>query len=93
MEDYNPFRWIRNAGGSMAKNLRASAGYVSSTPGQGRSPEKGNGNPHQYPCLENLDLENPWESHGRAWWATVHWVGKELHRTQHTNKKSCPKLH
>ena len=31
----------------------------------GRSPGEGNGNPLQYPCLEN-----PME--GEAWWATVH---------------------
>ena len=29
------------------------AGYLGSIPGLGRSPEKGNGNPLQYSCLEN----------------------------------------
>ena len=38
-------------------------------PGSGRSPEEGNGNPLQYPYLEN--------SMGRgAWQATVHGVAK-----------------
>lgn len=63
MEDYNPFRWIRDAGGSMAKNLRASAGYVSSTPGEG-DPEKEMAT--RTNTLENLDLRKsmgiPWKS-------------------------------
>ena len=42
------------------KNLPASAGDVGSIPGLGRSPGEGNGNPLQYPCLEN-----PMD--GRAW--------------------------
>ena len=36
------------------KNLPANEGDVSSTPGRGRSPGGGNGNPLQYSCLENL---------------------------------------
>ena len=39
-------------------------GDVGSTPGSGRSPGVGNGNPLQYSCLEN-----PMDS--AAWWATV----------------------
>ena len=40
-----------------------------SIPGLGRSPGEGNGNPLQYPCLENfMDVG--------AWWATVHGVTK-----------------
>ena len=35
----------------------------------GRSPEEGNGNPLQNPCLENAMDEG-------AWWATVHGVTK-----------------
>ena len=53
--------------GAVVKNLPANAGdarEVGSIPGLGRSPGEGNGNPLQYPCLENpTDRE--------AWWATV----------------------
>jgi len=45
------------------------AGVVGSIPGWGRSLGGGNGNPHQYSCLENFM--------GRgAWWAPVHGVTK-----------------
>ena len=40
-------------GGSVVKNLLASAGDTGSIPGLGRSPGEGNGNPLQYSCLEN----------------------------------------
>ena len=40
-------------GGSVAKNPPANAGDVGLTPGWGRSPGEGNGNPLQYSCLEN----------------------------------------
>ena len=42
--------------GSVVKNLLANTGDlgdVSSIPGLGRSPEEGNDNPFQYPCLGN----------------------------------------
>ena len=42
---------------------------LGSTPGLGRSPRGGHGNPLQYSCLEN-----PMDR--RAWWATVHRVAK-----------------
>ena len=51
----------------MVNNLPANAGHlgdVSLTPGSGRSPGGGNGNPLQYSCLEN-----PMD--GGAWCATV----------------------
>ena len=61
-------------GGSVAKNLPASAGEVGSSPDLGRSPGGGNGNPLQYSCLENLI--------GRgAWWTTVNGVTKGLDTT------------
>ena len=56
----------------MVKNQPARAGAtedVSVTPGSGRSPGEGNGNPLQCSCLGN-----PMER--RAWWATVHGVTK-----------------
>ena len=50
------------------------AGDVSSIPGSGRSPERGNGNPLQYSCLEN-------SMYREAWQATVHGVTKALDMT------------
>ena len=44
-----------------------------STPGSGRSPGEGNGNPLQYSCLENSMDRG-------AWWATVHGVAKSWTR-------------
>ena len=47
------------------KNLPAMQETPASTPRSGRSSEEENGNPLQYPCLENpMDRE--------AWWATTH---------------------
>ena len=40
-----------------------------SIPGLRRSPGEGNGNPLQYPCLENLMDRG-------VWWAVVHGVAK-----------------
>ena len=40
-------------GGSNGKASAYSAGDSGSTPGSGRSPGEGNGNPLQYSCLEN----------------------------------------
>ena len=59
-------------GGTLVKNLPASAGDVRDTgsiPGLGRSPGEGHDNPLQYSCLENpMDRG--------AWQATVHRVAK-----------------
>ena len=55
----------------MVKNLLANAGDlrdVGSTPGLGRSPGRGEGNPLQYSYLEN-----PMD---KGWWATVHRVAE-----------------
>ena len=55
----------------MVKDLPASAGDIREglTPGSGRSPEGGHGNPFQYSCLENpMDRG--------AWWATDRRVAK-----------------
>ena len=56
----------------VVKNPPANAGDlrdVGSIPGSGRSPGKGNANPLQYSCLENLIDRG-------AWWATVYRVAK-----------------
>ena len=58
----------------MVKDLPANAGDLGSIPGSGRSPGKGNGNPLQYSCLENLMDRG-------AWRATVLGV-PELDRTK-----------
>ena len=42
-----------NVPGSVIKKLPANAGDAGLTPGSGRSPGEGNGNPLQYSCLGN----------------------------------------
>ena len=49
------------------KESAYNAGDLDSTPGSGRSPREGNGNPFQYSCLENPRDRG-------AWQATVHGV-------------------
>ena len=49
-------------GSSMVKNLSANAGNSGSIPGLERSPEKGNGNPLQYPCLGNPMDKGAWQA-------------------------------
>ena len=47
-------------GGSDNKESAYNAGDLGSIPGLGSSPGEGNGNPLQYPCLENLDTRVVW---------------------------------
>ena len=54
---------------SVGKGSACSVGDLGSIPGLGRSPGEGNGNPFQYPGLENLMDRG-------AWWAAVHGVSK-----------------
>ena len=76
-------------GGLVVKNPPANAGDAGPTPGSGRSPGEGNGNPLQRSCLEN--------SMGReAWWATVRGIAKESDTTwqqrtvtQHTGRSGA----
>ena len=56
-------------GGSDGKASVYNAGDLGSIPGSGRFPGEGNGNPLQYPCLEN-----PMD--GGAWWAAVYGVAQ-----------------
>ena len=60
-------------GGSDGKASARNAVDPGSILGLGRSPGEGNGNPLQYPCLEN-------SLNGEAWWATVHGVAKSRTR-------------
>ena len=58
----------------MVKNSPAKAGDTGSAPGSGIASAEGNGNPLQYPCLENpMDRG--------AWQATVPGVAKESDTT------------
>ena len=55
------------------KRLAYNVGDLGSIPGSGRSSGEGNGNPHQYSCMENpMDRG--------AWCATVHGVAKSWTR-------------
>ena len=63
-------------GGSVGRESTCNAGDPSSTPGWGRSPGEGNGNPLQYSCLKNPKDRG-------AWWAMVHRVAKS--QTQLSN--------
>ena len=45
---------------SVGKECACSAGDRVSNPGSGRSPGEGNGNPLQYPCLENPMDRGAW---------------------------------
>ena len=57
----------------MVKNSPANTGDLGLITGLGRCPGEGNGNPFQYPCLENpMDRG--------AWWATVPGVAKSWTR-------------
>ena len=47
---------------SFNKESACSAEDLSSIPGLGRSPGEGNGNPLQYPCLENLMNRGAWQA-------------------------------
>ena len=62
--------------GSDGKASAYNAGHLGSVCGSGRSSGEGNGNPLQYPCLDN-------PMKGGAWRATVH--GIEMSRTQLSN--------
>ena len=67
-------KYVGFPGGSVVKKLRANTGDTSSSPGWGRSPGEGYGNPLQYTCLGNpMDRE--------TWQATVYAVAKDLDTT------------
>ena len=60
--------------GSDGQESACNIAGLGSIPGLGRSPGEGNGNPLQYPCLENPVDRGTWQ-------ATVHGVTKESHMT------------
>ena len=49
-------------GGSDGTESAYNARNPGSIPGSGRSPGEGNGNPLQYPCLENLMGREAWQA-------------------------------
>ena len=53
----------------MVKKPTSKVGDLGPVPESGRSPGEGNGNPLQYPCLENYMDRG-------TWWATVHGITK-----------------
>ena len=68
--------------GSDGEDSACSAGGLGSTPGSGRSPGEGNGNPLPHSCLEDSMDRG-------AWWAAVHGVS-EYPKTR--SQLSCPKV-
>ena len=70
----------------MVKNPPANAADITdtgSTPGSGKFPRGGYGNPLQYSCLENfMDIG--------VWWATVHGV-TESHKTEQLTLSLSPR--
>ena len=68
-------------GGSEVKASACNAGNPGLIPESGRSLGEGNGNPLQYPCLEN-----PMD--GGVWWATVHGVAKSWTRLSDLTSRS-----
>ena len=67
-------------GGSGGKESTFSAGDPSLIPESGKFPGEGNGNPLQYPCLEN-----PMD--GGAGQATVHGVAKRVRQNLATEQQ------
>ena len=49
-------------GGSDSKESACNVGGLGLTPGSGRSPEGGHGNPLQYSCLENPMNRGVWQA-------------------------------
>ena len=79
--------------GNKESSCRArDAGDMGSTPGSGRSPRGGNGNPLQYSCLENPMDRGAWwfpwtgESHGQR----SPWGLKESDATEHARASAIP---
>ena len=65
----NQLSYLNNEGGSDGKKSACKVGDLGLTPGSGRSPGEGNGNPLQYSCVENSIYRG-------AWRAIVHGVAK-----------------
>ena len=77
-------QWLKNP-----PAIAGDAGDTGLTPGSGRSPGVGDGNPLKYSCLENSMDRG-------AWWATVHglaesqtWLSMSDWATEHTRTHGC----
>ena len=65
----NQLSYLNNEGGSDGKESACKVGDLGLTPGSGRSPREGNGNPLQHFCWDNpIDRG--------AWQATVYGITK-----------------
>ena len=64
--------YLLNPGWLSWQRITCSAGDHSSILGSGRSPGEGNGNPFQYPCLENSMDRGAWRAAVGHDWATKH---------------------
>ena len=73
------------SGGSVVKNPPVNAGDMGSVPELGRCPGKGNGNPHQYPCLGNSMDRGAWQTR-------VHEVAKSQTKSQGLNNNNSTML-
>ena len=69
MKKFIKVRQIGFPDGSDGKEYACDARNLGLIPGSGRSPGEGNGNPLQYPCLEN-------QMGGGAWQSAVHRLAK-----------------
>ena len=67
------------------KESACNSGDPGSSPGLGRSPGEGNGNPLQYSCLEN-------PRNGGAWWADVYRVAQSQTRLKWVSSSSSSML-
>ena len=79
------FYVVHFSGGSDGKASACNVGDPGSTPGSGRPPGEGNGNPLQSSCLGN-----PMDA--GAWWPTVHGVAKSWTRLSDFTFTCCTHL-
>ena len=78
-----PLNYLGFPSGSDSKESACNLGHLGSTPGLGRSPGGGHGNPLQYSCLENPHGQRSLEGYSP-------WGRKELDRTEATKHSPEP---
>ena len=67
-------------GGSDGKESTCNVEDLGLTPGLGRSPGGGDGNPHQYSCLENPTDRGAWQATGQSWDMTEVTWNSQVHQ-------------